>query len=102
MRPGAKLTDREILDRLIRYGKLSPAEARVFAGFYEKLTSGALAELSPKHRLWVEAIYQGGGVGALRASARSKARRAHQAGKQVERPSTWFETMPLPKRPPGR
>jgi hypothetical protein len=98
MRPGAKITDRELLDRLLRSGKLTPTQTRIFGGWYDQLTTRALAELPPRDRLWADAVYQDRGVGALRAAARRKTRTVEQA----KAAPFLFETMPRPKRPPGR
>ncbi len=98
MRRGTKLTSREVLDRLLQSGRLTAYELSAFKGWYDKLTSGAVAELPPRTRLWVDAIYQDRGVGARRAEARKLARAKAQAKKEA----TSVTAMPLPKKPPGK
>ena len=97
MPPRGTLTDREVLDRLLRSGKLTESEATVFKDWFDKLSAGAVAILPPKTRLWADTVYYDRGVPALRAVARQKVR----AAEKVQAPRI-FEAMPLPKRPPGR
>jgi hypothetical protein len=97
MRPGTKLTDRERLSRLLQYAELTSIQRNIFQRWLDNLTSGTLAQLSPRDRFWAETLYEELGVGNRRAEARKRARAKEEA---VE--ATAIAALPLPKRPPGR
>jgi hypothetical protein len=98
MRPGIRLSDREILERLLRYASLTPSERTVFQRWYDDLSRNTIVELTPRNRLWVEAVYEQHDVGRLRAEARRRTRKDNQ----TTREAPTFAPMFLPKKPPGR
>jgi hypothetical protein len=75
---GRRLTDREMLVRLLLYAVLSPAQRSVLENWYDDLTRGTLAELPSLSRLWVEAFYQEERIDDRRAEARRKTRGTEQ------------------------
>lgn len=71
-----KLTDRELLDRVLRFGDLTESQRRIFQRWYDDLTRGALKALPGRDRLWVEGIYQQQDIARNSCRPRCVSRRA--------------------------
>jgi hypothetical protein len=91
---GSRLTDREMLVRLLLYAALTPPQRGVLQGWYDDLTRGTLAELPSRSRLWVEAFYQEERIDDRRAETRRKAR----GREQMKNAATSITPATLPKK----
>ncbi len=90
-------TDRATLSALLTSGKLNGNQQKIFQGMYDDLMGGKVISLSPKQRVWADALYDEWKLGDIRYAGRKEAR--VRVRKQEQ---SFLDTMPRPLKPPGR
>lgn len=90
-------TDRATLNALLISGKLTGTQQRIFQGMYDDLIGGKIINLTPKQRLWADALWDQHKLGDVRYNTRKEARARIQKDQ-----TNFLDTMPRPLKPPGR
>jgi hypothetical protein len=102
MPAAAKLTQREMLRRLLETGKLSEDDATTIRKLYDDIVAGRIGGMNHPQSVWAEGLCQTCGVDIRQPGARDAASSKKKAKEEKERILAEFEAMPRPKKPPGR
>jgi hypothetical protein len=96
--PPVKLSQREMLRRLLDSGKLTPTEADVVQKLHDEIVAGLIGGLTVAQSLWAEQLCRRCGIVASRPGMSLK----KETKQDKERVIAQFDSMPRPKKPPGK
>jgi hypothetical protein len=95
--PLRKPPEREMLRLLLACEKLNPYEASRARKLSDDLAAGRLVRLDHENRVWVERLFHAHKLGSQRPQESAKPTKA--TTKQL---IAAFDSMPRPKKPPGK
>ncbi len=102
MPPAAKLTQREMLRRLLDSGKLAPGDAETVRKLYDDIVAGRIGGMNHPQSVWAEGLCVACGVEFRQPVARDAVSSKKKAKEEKERILAEFDALPRPKKPPGR
>jgi len=98
MRP-MKLSQREMLRRLLDSGKLTPSETEAARKMHDDLTAGRVGGLNDQQSAWADQLCRKCGISMHEAKPGDSKKKAQE---EKKRQLAEFDAMPRPKRPPGK
>jgi len=93
-----KLSQREMLRRLLDSGKLTPADAETARTRYDEIVAGRIGGLNYQQGVWAEELCEKYGIVPKRPGLSDSKKRRDEAKRVVAE----FEALPRPKKPPGK
>lgn len=102
MPPSAKLTQREMLRRLLDSGKLPAGDVESVRKLFDDIVAGRIGGMNHPQSVWAEKLCEQCGVDIRQPGARDTQTTRKKAKEEKDRILAEFDALPRPKKPPGR